>query len=88
MRGTGTGAGVKNAEPVARRYAAALFAVAEKAGSTERAGQDLADLGRLVSEHAELRHVVASLAQRAGLPMDRVAVAIELDPVRPTKGEP
>lgn len=45
---------------MARRYAAALFTVTEKAGSTERAGQDLADLGRLVSEHEELRHVVAS----------------------------
>jgi F-type H+-transporting ATPase subunit delta len=49
-----------NAEPVARRYAAALFEVTEKAGSADRAGQDLASLGRLVSEHAELRHVVQS----------------------------
>ena len=45
---------------MARRYAAALFEVAQKAGSAERAGQDLADLGRLMNEHAELRHVVAS----------------------------
>jgi F-type H+-transporting ATPase subunit delta len=49
-----------NAQPVARRYAAALFEVTEKAGSADRAGQDLADLGRLVDGHAELRHVVES----------------------------
>jgi F-type H+-transporting ATPase subunit delta len=49
-----------NAQPVARRYAAALFEVTTKSGAAEQAGRDLADLGRLVSEHAELRHVVAS----------------------------
>jgi F-type H+-transporting ATPase subunit delta len=49
-----------NAEPVARRYAAALFDVAAKAGSTERASQDLGALARLFADHAELRHVIAS----------------------------
>ena len=49
-----------NAQPVARRYAAALFEVTQKAGSVDRASQDLADLGLLFGEHAELRHVVAS----------------------------
>jgi F-type H+-transporting ATPase subunit delta len=48
------------AQPVARRYAGALFEVAQKAGSADRAGQDLADLARLFRDHAELRHVVAS----------------------------
>jgi F-type H+-transporting ATPase subunit delta len=49
-----------NAQRVARRYAAALFEVATKAGSADQAGRDLSDLGRLVNDHAELRHVVAS----------------------------
>jgi len=49
-----------NAEPVARRYAAALFDVTAKAGSTDRASQDLGVLARLFADSAELRHVVAS----------------------------
>ena len=47
-------------QPVARRYARALFDVTQKADSLDQAGQDLADLARLLSEHAELSHVVAS----------------------------
>ncbi len=45
---------------VARRYAAALFDVAEKAGSEDRAGQDLAELARTIGGHAELVRVLAS----------------------------
>jgi F-type H+-transporting ATPase subunit delta len=49
-----------NLRPVARRYAAALFDVTRRAGSEERAGQDLADLAHMMREHAELGRVVAS----------------------------
>jgi F-type H+-transporting ATPase subunit delta len=51
-----------NAEPVARRYAAALFDVTEKSGVTDRAADALAGLGRLADEHAELRQVIRSPA--------------------------
>jgi F-type H+-transporting ATPase subunit delta len=49
-----------SARSVARRYAAALFDVTRKAGSEERAGQDLAELARTVAGHAELQGVLAS----------------------------
>jgi F-type H+-transporting ATPase subunit delta len=50
------------ASSVARRYAAALFDVAEQAGTTDRALSDLRALGDLVDGHTELRKVLASPA--------------------------
>jgi F-type H+-transporting ATPase subunit delta len=42
---------------VSRRYANALFDVAQKAGSTQIAERDLQAFAQLVTEHAELRQV-------------------------------
>jgi F-type H+-transporting ATPase subunit delta len=47
-------------QPAARRFAAALFDVTRKAGSEDRAGQQLSDLAALVASHAELGRVAAS----------------------------
>jgi F-type H+-transporting ATPase subunit delta len=47
---------------VARRYAAALFDVAEKSGATDRALADVRALRDLVEGHEELRKVFASPA--------------------------
>jgi len=43
---------------VARRYAAALFDVARKAGQSDRAGEELQALMRTVEGHDELRRVL------------------------------
>ncbi len=51
---------------VARRYAAALFDVAEKTGRTDQALADLKALGGLIAGHEELRKVLASQAIPAG----------------------
>ena len=47
---------------VARRYAAALFDVARKAGTTDRAGEELQALVRTVEGHDELRRVLETPA--------------------------
>jgi len=49
-----------SARSVARRYAAALFDVTRKAGREVRAGEDLAEIARTISGHAELGHVLGS----------------------------
>lgn len=45
---------------VARRYAAALFDVAQKSGLEDRAGRELSGIAQVVTEHAELRSALAS----------------------------
>ena len=47
---------------VARRYAAALFEVARKAGHTDRAGEELLALVGIIEGHDELRRVLESPA--------------------------
>lgn len=58
---------------VARRYAAALMDVARKAGSEERAGEDLAELARTISGHRELVNVLASPTVPAAVKRDILA---------------
>jgi len=45
------------AASIARRYAGALFDVTRKAGTEDRAGQELSTLASVVTGHAELRQV-------------------------------
>jgi F-type H+-transporting ATPase subunit delta len=45
---------------VARRYASALFDVAQKSGATDRVGRDLTDFVTAVAGHVELGRVLAS----------------------------
>lgn len=47
---------------IARRYAGALFDVAQKAGMADRAGEELSAIGQLVAGHAELRKVLETPA--------------------------
>ena len=47
---------------IAKRYAAALFDIAQKAGSEERAERELADVAALIAEHDQLRNVLETPA--------------------------
>lgn len=74
-----------SARSVARRYAVALFDVAQKAGAEERAGQDLAELARTIGGHAELGRVLASPAVPAGV--KRTVLTALMDASGITSGE-
>ena len=45
---------------IARRYAAALFDVVQKAGQADRAGDELKSISQLIEGHAELSRVLAT----------------------------
>ena len=62
-----------SARSVARRYAAALMDVTRKAGSEERAGEELAELSRTISGHKELENVLASPTVPATVKRDILA---------------
>lgn len=49
-------------QSIARRYAAALFDVAHKAGRADKAGEELASVVKTIAGHAELRRVLETPA--------------------------
>jgi F-type H+-transporting ATPase subunit delta len=58
---------------IARRYAAALFEVATKAGTLDQTGRELAGIAAAIAGHDDLRHVLASPA----VPAERKKAAID-----------
>jgi F-type H+-transporting ATPase subunit delta len=65
-----------SSQSAARRYAAALFDVAQRAGSAEQAGRSLEQLSALVSGHPELQRVLTSPAVPVAVKRDIVGAVI------------
>jgi F-type H+-transporting ATPase subunit delta len=65
-----------SARSISRRYAVALFDVARKAGSEEKAGRDLSELVRLIGGHAELSRVLSSPAVPATAKRDIIGAVM------------
>lgn len=66
-----------SAHSLARRYATALFDVATPAGTAQRAGQDLAALAALISEHEELVKVFEAPAIPANVKTAMMAALLD-----------
>ena len=64
-------------QAIARRYAAALFDVAEKSGTGDQVGRDLAELTELVTTHEDLGRLLASPAIPANVKANVVAAVID-----------
>ena len=47
---------------IAKRYAAAFFDIARKAGTEERAEREIAEVAAMITEHAQLRNVLETPA--------------------------
>ena len=65
-----------SSQSTARRYAAALFDVTHRAGSSEQAGRSLEQLSQLMSGHPELNRVLTSPAVPVAVKRDIIAAVI------------